>query len=298
MSFNKKCIENQKKPSLPPISSMDTFYMGESWNSVNSPTSPSIESLNHITMRMQENSIKSTMNDNKYRSRGSLDTLYAPHYHNQVSHSPLTERHVHQDTSFMDNTASRNYNGTLQLHQTEPKLVGTSSSSKNLSSLEEDIGKVILHCNCLSSSIETQRRQLFQENGNLTRPWLDDMIGKANEVLNALLRLRKIQLATEQRHHHQTDAERKETKPHDMSAKNPSTSGILSFSSGKYRRRGVYKRPVFQGRCHSCNISETPEWRRGPDGARTLCNACGLHYAKLSRKKNLQSNIKTTNSED
>lgn len=29
-------------------------------------------------------------------------------------------------------------------------------------------------------------------------------------------------------------------------------------------------------RCHSCNTTETPEWRRGPDGARTLCNACGL----------------------
>lgn len=39
------------------------------------------------------------------------------------------------------------------------------------------------------------------------------------------------------------------------------------------------------GKCHSCNISETPEWRRGPDGARTLCNACGLHFAKLTKKK-------------
>lgn len=29
------------------------------------------------------------------------------------------------------------------------------------------------------------------------RPWLDDMIGRANEVLNALLRLRKHQLAAE-----------------------------------------------------------------------------------------------------
>jgi hypothetical protein len=38
------------------------------------------------------------------------------------------------------------------------------------------------------------------------------------------------------------------------------------------------------GRCHSCNRAETPEWRRGPDGARTLCNACGLHYAKLTRR--------------
>lgn len=29
-------------------------------------------------------------------------------------------------------------------------------------------------------------------------------------------------------------------------------------------------------RCQSCNRAETPEWRPGPDGARTLCNACGL----------------------
>ncbi|RUS26171.1 hypothetical protein BC938DRAFT_471141 [Jimgerdemannia flammicorona] len=38
----------------------------------------------------------------------------------------------------------------------------------------------------------------------------------------------------------------------------------------------IQKRAAPPGRCHSCNISETPEWRRGPDGARTLCNACGL----------------------
>jgi hypothetical protein len=42
------------------------------------------------------------------------------------------------------------------------------------------------------------------------------------------------------------------------------------------------------GRCHSCNRAETPEWRRGPDGARTLCNACGLHYAKLTRKNTVK----------
>ena len=64
------------------------------------------------------------------------------------------------------------------------------------------------------------------------------------------------------------------------------------------KRRGVCRSPVFEtlvtnksqraappGRCHSCNRAETPEWRRGPDGARTLCNACGLHYAKLTRKQ-------------
>ncbi|KAL1835475.1 hypothetical protein VTJ49DRAFT_6639 [Mycothermus thermophilus] len=50
------------------------------------------------------------------------------------------------------------------------------------------------------------------------------------------------------------------------------------------KRRGRAAPP---GRCHSCNRVDTPEWRRGPDGARTLCNACGLHYAKLERKRQL-----------
>jgi hypothetical protein len=51
----------------------------------------------------------------------------------------------------------------------------------------------------------------------------------------------------------------------------------------------VSQRAAPPGRCHSCNRIDTPEWRRGPDGARTLCNACGLHYAKLERKRQLEA---------
>jgi hypothetical protein len=36
--------------------------------------------------------------------------------------------------------------------------------------------------------------------------------------------------------------------------------------------------------CPSCNGSRTIEWRRGPDGERTLCNICGLHYANLTQQ--------------
>ncbi|EPQ27908.1 uncharacterized protein PFL1_04652 [Pseudozyma flocculosa PF-1] len=54
-----------------------------------------------------------------------------------------------------------------------------------------------------------------------------------------------------------------------------------------------HKGPVYKKRsrapvmspCASCGTLETPEWRRGPDGARTLCNACGLHYSKLVRNR-------------
>ncbi|KAG9098192.1 hypothetical protein FS749_004442 [Ceratobasidium sp. UAMH 11750] len=50
----------------------------------------------------------------------------------------------------------------------------------------------------------------------------------------------------------------------------------------KYKKRSRASPP---GKCHSCEILDTPEWRRGPDGQRTLCNACGLHYAKLVRRR-------------
>jgi len=37
--------------------------------------------------------------------------------------------------------------------------------------------------------------------------------------------------------------------------------------------------------CHFCNTRETPEWRKGPAGKHTLCNACGLRYAKKLRQQ-------------
>ncbi|KYQ99760.1 putative GATA-binding transcription factor [Tieghemostelium lacteum] len=39
--------------------------------------------------------------------------------------------------------------------------------------------------------------------------------------------------------------------------------------------------------CRHCGTTDTPEWRRGPDGRKSLCNACGLHYSKLVKKENL-----------
>ncbi|KAF9363081.1 hypothetical protein BGX34_004899 [Mortierella sp. NVP85] len=54
----------------------------------------------------------------------------------------------------------------------------------------------------------------------------------------------------------------------------------------KYRKRAKRLHPP--GRCQSCHTSDTPEWRRGPDGAGTLCNACGLQYAKLLKRQQQQ----------
>lgn len=43
------------------------------------------------------------------------------------------------------------------------------------------------------------------------------------------------------------------------------------------RRRGF--------RCEFCGATSTPERRRGPSGSRTLCNRCGLAWAKQVRSE-------------
>ncbi|KAL2156818.1 hypothetical protein VTH06DRAFT_4507, partial [Thermothelomyces fergusii] len=37
--------------------------------------------------------------------------------------------------------------------------------------------------------------------------------------------------------------------------------------------------------CTDCGTLESPEWRKGPGGPKTLCNACGLRWAKREKKK-------------
>ena len=33
-------------------------------------------------------------------------------------------------------------------------------------------------------------------------------------------------------------------------------------------------------KCFKCGVAETPQWRQGPDGPGTLCNACGVRHLK------------------
>ncbi|KAJ5117470.1 Zinc finger NHR/GATA-type, partial [Penicillium atrosanguineum] len=102
---------------------------------------------------------------------------------------------------------------------------------------------------------------------------------------DAFVRIRKLVLNHEQALAEQM-AEHKAFKPGDdkhisFYQEEFKGGGDLAGSNPTKQRR----KTVPPGRCHRCKRTETPEWRRGPDGARTLCNACGLHYAKVMRKQ-------------
>ncbi|KAL4943380.1 hypothetical protein BDV06DRAFT_190111 [Aspergillus oleicola] len=53
---------------------------------------------------------------------------------------------------------------------------------------------------------------------------------------------------------------------------------VLAESEPRKRLKGEYQ-------CADCGTSDSPEWRKGPDGPKTLCNACGLRWAKSQKKR-------------
>lgn len=116
---------------------------------------------------------------------------------------------------------------------------------------------------------------------------LDDMMRKSRLQLDSLAKIREVVIAQQAVYEQQAADQRQQPKGYPEPPPMPAGSSMdedvkAGFANGDAKKRRGRAAPP--GRCHSCNRAETPEWRRGPDGARTLCNACGLHYAKLTRK--------------
>lgn len=64
-------------------------------------------------------------------------------------------------------------------------------------------------------------------------------------------------------------------------------------ADGSVIEMGKLADPSLKLRCVHCLSTETPLWRAGPDGPKTLCNACGVRYkkGKLVLYKDTKGNI-------
>lgn len=70
----------------------------------------------------------------------------------------------------------------------------------------------------------------------------------------------------------------------------PRLRPTISISTPHKRRRG--KRIQEDDlKCHQCGTRQTPEWRRGPEERKILCNACGIFHNKMLRKLGKQAAI-------
>jgi hypothetical protein len=64
----------------------------------------------------------------------------------------------------------------------------------------------------------------------------------------------------------------------DRAGAGSSRAGAGAGASGRKRVDGQ------QRRCAECQSTDTPQWRRGPTGMGTLCNACGLKFIHLHNR--------------
>jgi len=59
---------------------------------------------------------------------------------------------------------------------------------------------------------------------------------------------------------------------------------------GAYRKRRTLLKKVTKSKeesrcCDECKTKETSEWRRGPKGRHSLCNACGLRWSRKAKQE-------------
>ncbi|KAJ2723019.1 hypothetical protein GGI07_002913 [Coemansia sp. Benny D115] len=140
-----------------------------------------------------------------------------------------------------------------------------------LEKYKNELREVAEKCKILSQFAEQYGPEKNKFNAQPSDDLVIDMARKAYEVLMVFMTIRRERMSTSVDNDTMEYIRKRRT--------------MLSPARTKTRKRSKRADTAQSNTCRSCGISETPEWRRGPDGARTLCNACGLHYAKLNKKR-------------
>ncbi|KAI4208481.1 MAG: hypothetical protein LQ348_000143 [Seirophora lacunosa] len=161
----------------------------------------------------------------------------------------------------------------------------------SLNEIAEGSGRALDFCKHYGSRAHQTQRSGPVPGSMPTLAECDELMDKQRRVLESMQRIKEVVVAqqhalAEQRNYE--NSYKPSAEPDDDGANfHDKSEGGGGFAGAEAKKRRGRAAPP--GRCHSCNRAETPEWRRGPDGARTLCNACGLHYAKLTRKMGSKS---------
>ncbi|CAO3703235.1 unnamed protein product [Rhizopus stolonifer] len=128
----------------------------------------------------------------------SIDALLAVDKPYLSSH--LSDMNISANKQYTMNTLSRPSGSYPQLPSLDTIIPLVSRELVSIpygfstQAVEKDINEIIEQCKSLGRHMDEKRGGFFCQSES-EKPWLNDMIGKANQILNALLRLRKQQLA-------------------------------------------------------------------------------------------------------
>ncbi|KAJ1769945.1 hypothetical protein LPJ74_003594 [Coemansia sp. RSA 1843] len=154
---------------------------------------------------------------------------------------------------------------------TDSESISKKQANSILEKYRGELNEVAEKCKILSQFAEQYGPERNRFHAQPSDDLVIDMARKAYEVLMVFMTIRRERMSTSVDDDTMEYIRKRRT--------------VLSPARAKSRKRSKRADAAQPNTCRSCGISETPEWRRGPDGARTLCNACGLHYAKLNKKR-------------
>ncbi|KAI5963280.1 uncharacterized protein KGF55_003072 [Candida pseudojiufengensis] len=171
---------------------------------------------------------------------------------------PLEHPHRHHNHHNHHNNNNHHHNSNHHFTHN-----GTSSNYDHNHTNGESLKRSMSH-QSLPINVKRNRKKLLNgitlnENGVRLLP--DDFDHSSNPILSS------------------NDFNGSSSSRHNM---NSSNNGYDDIKSSFYNNN----KPLVT--CQHCLSQETPEWRRGPEGSRTLCNACGLFYSKLIKKFGLR----------
>ncbi|KAI9494547.1 hypothetical protein BDB00DRAFT_308142 [Zychaea mexicana] len=275
--------DNTKRPSnsIPSVSDSHSSSNIHSALSSNSSSNSNLSNNNHINSNHNNSHHHNTIQNSSSNSCSSIST-------------------IHNDTD--DNTIKMTTPQQLQQQRHRRSSAHHHRSPLSPSSSNVNVADIIHQCSALCDHLERCKEQSQRE--MVRQDLLYRAAQTAKDMLASLGMLQEQQQQVLKKNQHRLLQENYDNNGSALITTATEVRSFFFFSSDlsessitfrrsrpdsdvrpRIKRRA--KRSTAGQRCHSCNTTETPEWRRGPDGARTLCNACGLHYSKLLRKGSL-----------
>ncbi|KAI7873827.1 glucocorticoid receptor-like (DNA-binding domain) [Lichtheimia hyalospora FSU 10163] len=87
-----------------------------------------------------------------------------------------------------------------------------------------------------------------------------------------------------------------ESTPPPLPSSNTTVAATPNISTHQQQEKPKNSRTPRQLECYNCHVTKTPLWRRTPDRAHSLCNACGLYYKQYGNHRPLHIRQKQSSS--